>query len=586
MAKHLILCGGVAGSGDGETEVHRLYTDGDSANIPPRILDIANFMATDVPDLLTDLLEIASYVYGADSTISRGGRVLQGMGMDWRRDLRFRIPVREVDSWSSPPVTTALEEVLGFLSDDFYTFEFVPHPNPTDFGNYHGLPFDGGFSPDEVALFSGGLDSLAGAVEESVGLGKKVLLVSHHSSPKMFSRQKALAEALREGLPGRIMHLPVKVTKKGSRSHELTLRSRSFLFATLATIAARMSDRNRIRFYENGIVSLNFQLATQIVGARATRTTHPQTLSGFSRLFSALFEEEFVVENPFIWKTKADVVRVVADRGRGDLIREAVSCSHIYPMTRDKPHCGVCSQCIDRRFGTLGAGLTEQDPGELYRVRLLEDAREKNDDQTMAALYVTQALEVRRLTDQGFVTKYMNEISRVVAHLPGSQDEVVQRIIDLHRRQAKVVHTVLTEGVKEHAGALVDRTLPESSLLRIAPAENGHLELPTELPAANDLEDPPDQEDIDVTATTEIRLAVDDDEDSVYIAGLAPMGGTKTVSLIRLLVALHIRDRDSGTAPENFHWINAGALADELQMEEVSLRRNISRFRKAVFKAY
>jgi hypothetical protein len=44
---------------------------------------------------------------------------------------------------------------------------------------------------DEVVLFSGGLDSLSGAIEELSTDGKRVALVSHRSSPKIYDHQKA-----------------------------------------------------------------------------------------------------------------------------------------------------------------------------------------------------------------------------------------------------------------------------------------------------------------------------------------------------------------------------------------------------------
>jgi hypothetical protein len=90
------------------------------------------------------------------------------LGKDWRRTFRFVIPVRLPNLWSSPPVLTTLVDTLSFLSDDFYVFEFEQLSNPPGFQRY--LDLEGteprGFQPDEVVLFSGGLDSLAGAIGE------------------------------------------------------------------------------------------------------------------------------------------------------------------------------------------------------------------------------------------------------------------------------------------------------------------------------------------------------------------------------------------------------------------------------------
>ena len=46
-------------------------------------------------------------------------------------------------------------------------------------------------------------------------------------------------------------------------------------------VTARLFGLDRITFFENGIVSLNLPPLAQVVGARATRTTHPQVLGRF-----------------------------------------------------------------------------------------------------------------------------------------------------------------------------------------------------------------------------------------------------------------------------------------------------------------
>jgi hypothetical protein len=76
-----------------------------------------------------------------------------------------------------------------------------------------------------------------------------------------------------------------------------------------------MIGLSRLRFYENGVVSLNLPPSAQVVGARASRTTHPGVLAGFGALFTALLGKEFVVQNPFLWDTKTDVVKRVAGPG-------------------------------------------------------------------------------------------------------------------------------------------------------------------------------------------------------------------------------------------------------------------------------
>jgi hypothetical protein len=155
-----------------------------------------------------------------------------------------------------------------------------------------------GFAPDEVVLFSGGLDSFAGALEELVAHGKSVALVSHRSASKIASAQQHLVEQVRRrvGLT-RALHIPVWTHLDQELSQEPTHRTRSFLFAALGAVTARLFGLDHIKFFENGVVSLNLPPVAQVVGARATRTTHPQALAGFRRVLSELLKRPVDVTN-------------------------------------------------------------------------------------------------------------------------------------------------------------------------------------------------------------------------------------------------------------------------------------------------
>jgi hypothetical protein len=100
------------------------------------------------------------------------------MGSDWRRSFLFIIPVRSPDHWSSRKVLEPLCETLSFLSDDDYAFEFERATNPPPLERYLDLGGDepAAFTPDEVVLFSGGLDSLGGTIEELSSSAKRIAL--------------------------------------------------------------------------------------------------------------------------------------------------------------------------------------------------------------------------------------------------------------------------------------------------------------------------------------------------------------------------------------------------------------------------
>src|SRR5262249_8930861 len=150
----------------------------------------------------------------------------------------------------------------------------------------------------------------------------------------------------------------------------------------------------RIRFFENGVVSLNLPISEQVVGARATRTTHPQVLDGFATLFSLLIEETFTVDNPFLWMTKTEVVNLVGDAGCAGLIADSVSSTHTQEQTAESPHCGRCAQCISRKFATLASRVGDLDPSSLYRLDLLTAPRTADKDRTLVESFIRRATEI------------------------------------------------------------------------------------------------------------------------------------------------------------------------------------------------
>jgi len=470
-----ILCGGAPATSlrFGEKNPLRLRMYGSKPNVHLSFEDIRKPLFREIPDQFLDLIEIATYVYCADQAIVRDGDVLQGMGDDWRRKLLFRIPVRKPDLWSSELVKSILVDTLSFLSEDEYYFEFLPLVDGPAFQKYlfYADQVGNDSVPEEVVLFSGGLDSLGGAIQEAVVQKRRVALIRHKSTPKLEKRISHLcAELGKKATSTPPMHLPVSINKKDKGlNKEYTQRSRSFLYASLATTVAQMFGLSRIRFYENGVVSLNLPPSPQVVGARATRTTHPQVLNGFARLFSALAEKPFTVENPFLWKTKTEVVDLVTKAGCANLIRYATSCTHVWEMTRLNTHCGMCSQCIDRRFAVLGAGRSGDDPAEAYKVDLLTgvpDKRTKGEPKTMLAAYVETANEVSKMTPVQFFSRF-GEASRILRHINGSADTVAMRVFELHQRHAKEVTKVVDGAISAHAADIRKRALPEGCLLRL-----------------------------------------------------------------------------------------------------------------------
>lgn len=483
MAKpnHIIVCGGApAPRGVPPDQIVRLDLGGDEPSVDLEIADISRRLSSDVPDVLTDLIEIASYVYCADQAVTRGGEGVLAFGAHWRRNFIFHIPVRMPSMWSSLSVLDVLQKTLAILSEDTYEFHFAQRTNAVPMQQYLKLG-EGDSSTeelDEVLLFSGGVDSLGGAVQEAVLGKRRVALVSHRSNSKVFSRQKQLIGGLhticKQNPP---VHVPVWVHQSGSDGREYTQRSRTFLYASLAAAVAHVFGLKHIRFYENGVVGLNLPISEQVVGARATRTTHPQVLDGFARLFSNLINQPFTVENPFLWVTKTEVVNLIGDAGCSHLIEQSVSCMHTHEQTKEQPHCGRCSQCISRKFATLASRYPLSDPDTLYKADLLTAERFKGDhpkagDLTLVESFIRTATTIGSMNDFQIIEHY-GEISRVLRHVrPLSADQVAEKVIQLYRRHSSDVTKVMDEAFRAHVSDIREEKLPATCAILLAIPES------------------------------------------------------------------------------------------------------------------
>ena len=228
--EHIILCGGLqpAGISDRSAGPLALNLWGDGCNVMLRIEDIHARLMQAVPLVFLDLLEIATYVFCADQAFSRGGVDVDTFGGYWRRKFQFHVPVRCLDIWRIEKVQVLLRSTIGFLSDDNYEFTFYPANSPPPVQQYLGLSSVAAptILPEQVVMYSGGLDSLSGAVKEAVVEKRKIVLVNHRPTPKLNGRLGAL-QALLDEKAGvlRPIHLRVRVNKAAEINKGCIIRS-------------------------------------------------------------------------------------------------------------------------------------------------------------------------------------------------------------------------------------------------------------------------------------------------------------------------------------------------------------------------
>ncbi len=456
---------------------------GDDDHVTLRIENFHLPLGRTLSPRFIDLLEIAAYVYAADQATVRQYQDTDRFGIDWRQKLHFRIPVRDVVFWQNVAVKSVLAEVLNFLGDHFFTFEFTKATKPVPFQEY--LTFEKGAekplsSYDEIAMFSGGLDSLAGAVEALRHHHRRMVFVTHLPTTKnnrLIANLRSELRALSPGAPP--LHIAIEVNKSRELGKEPTQRVRSFLFACLGATTAHAFGMEGLTFFENGVISLNLPLCGQVVGGRATRTTHPRVLAGFSRLFTLAFDHQFEVTNPYLNKTKAGVVRVFREQNATALIAKSVSCAHTWERRSDATHCGECSQCLDRRLAMLSADAFDDDPEAIYRTNIFTDPLPKKTDRILVSTYLERARMMRTIsTAEEFMIHY-SEVLDALPYVDGANpDRALRVLFDLYKRHAVEIDHAIRAMFVRFFDDIRDHRLPGDCLVRIVTDSSGTAPIP------------------------------------------------------------------------------------------------------------
>jgi len=454
-----------------------------SNNVHVKIENIATKLAQNLPPIVLDLIEVASYIYAGDQCVVRGGKTLPKDGQDWKREFRYYLPVRCLQIWQDEDVKAALVSTLRFLSDDYFEFDFRQARKTAKIEDY--FDFDQGkpwFDADQVMLFSGGLDSLAGLAETVKTGSGKIVLVSHRPAPQTDSLQRSLLEDFAQLTDSkkRLLHVPVWINKDADLTRDTHQRTRSFLYASLGVALAHVHNLNQAFFFENGITSSNLAISPSVLGARASRTTHPRTLKGFSLLFSKLFDRAFSVENPYFWKTKADVIRTILDCGARELIRHTSSCSRVRTSDPLGRHCGVCSQCVGRRLAILANSAEGDDPEEHYRIRLPLDPIPKDSERAMVELIVKSAREFGKTTPGDLYGNHPEAID-ILSSLTVKADRSAGMLFELHQRHGQQVCGALGQIVASSEQLIARGDVPANSLLSMILGQS-----PEETPAPDE----------------------------------------------------------------------------------------------------
>ena len=421
---------------------------------------------------VSDLVRIAAYCFAADRAVLRGGPVdVHREG--WRRELTVCIPVADPAFWSAAGVREAMEEVLGYGTEDRWALAFDrARPEeaqvPIRWDARELLD-----APDTVVLCSGGVDSLCALVEAVHQRGARPVVVSQWSANHIRARQERLFVEVgrRLGRP----HLPrvsVEIHRAGGGDGDSSQRSRGFLFACLGAAVAAHVGAGEVLLADNGYVSGNPPINGQLVGGLASRGTHPRFLRMVNRLLARVFGGAVRVTNPLWDRTRAEALGALTAADCPDLLAMTHSCGKHHRRTPGRPHCGGCSQCVDRRFAVVAAGLAAHDPADRYGLDLFADALPEGEPRTVALSYVRFAEHVHRTEPDRLFDDHEELTACLDPDDPNFSAQALG-VADVLARHAEEVVDVMARMYGEKGRALARTDLPEHALLRLWAAGGG-----------------------------------------------------------------------------------------------------------------
>jgi 7-cyano-7-deazaguanine synthase in queuosine biosynthesis len=413
---------------------------------------IADSFGRKLAPLLSDWIDIALACYLADR-LSRRPHPKGSSLEQWSRVLTLKISVRRLDVWKQPNVQRRLVSLLNLLSDDDWRIQFVRRKTPGRRAEKQGHLFRTSFSkPLSVALFSGGLDSFCGAVQQVSDFSNhSFVFVSGVTNSRQRFAQREQVKAISRHMTRELCHVivPFGFNWNGlslARSKENSQRTRGFLFLTLGAVTALAAGSNEIRIFENGIGAINLPYDSSQIGTANSRGVHPITLLRMTDFVKALTGKSISFTNPFLFKTKGEMCRHHAVQALASNIPRTFSCDGFPVRHRNKPQCGSCTSCLLRRLSLEYAGLSDSDPSDQYILDLLVPGGAAATSKQLRPLQAMewQFQKLYRLLGPGsqwsrLVTEFpelQHIVSEISIHDEIAETELQQSILGLYRRYA------------------------------------------------------------------------------------------------------------------------------------------------------
>ncbi|MDX3965501.1 MAG: hypothetical protein QHD01_02740 [Bradyrhizobium sp.] len=243
-------------------------------------------------------------------------------------------------------VAPLIEDALAFLTTDRWQLRFISGgagaPEPARVVRP---------PQDCVALLSGGLDSLVGAIDLAAA-GTRPIVVS-----KIVRGDSEKQEEFARAIGGGLRHVQLNDNAVVPKPKDTSQRARSIIFLAFGVLVAtalapyRAGATVPLYVCENGFIAINPPLTGSRIGSLSTRTAHPQFLALFQDLLDAA-GIRVALRTPYAYKTKGVMLKECADQPLlRTLAARSTSCGRFQKFKYS--HCGRCVPCQVRRAAFL-----------------------------------------------------------------------------------------------------------------------------------------------------------------------------------------------------------------------------------------
>jgi 7-cyano-7-deazaguanine synthase in queuosine biosynthesis len=306
------------------------------------------------PSNIADLIDLAVAIHATDRL------TFQNLRQEQTR-ICVILPVRHPELLNATSFQNKLFSLLEWTTGSHWLFDFHQRSDSERIIVQQPLISSADYHVNEVILWSGGLDALAGLYTRlKTNFEASFMLFGTGSSDNAFDRQKHVFKVLQNSYANRLhlCQIPIRLSDSSLHQKNKIPRARGIVFMLLGAACAYLMGQRILYLYENGIGAINLPYRKSAIGLDHSRSVHPLTLLRVSDIVSELLGEEFKVQNPFLFWTKAEMCKPLAEDKRNDLPPLTMSCDS--PHRQQPIQCGYCSSCILRKQALAASRMEDK----------------------------------------------------------------------------------------------------------------------------------------------------------------------------------------------------------------------------------